>query len=100
VVSPTTTRKRRRGAANEVESKKRKYRVDIPVINLDVDEGVEKLKRAVRREEEKDDTLAVEEAMKVLFGGERLGKEYATRLLGKIMKVLKAEVVEVEEEEE
>jgi len=28
------------------------------------------------------------------------GKEHATRLLGKIMQVLKAEVVEVEEEEE
>jgi len=42
----------------------------------------------------------VEGAIRVLFGGERPGKEHATRLLGKIMKVLKAEVVEVEEEEE
>jgi len=38
--------------------------------------------------------------MRVLFGGERSGKEHATRLLGNIMKVLKAEVVEVEEAEE
>jgi len=99
-VSPTTPRKRRRGAANEVDAKRRKYGVDIPVINLDVDEEVEELKRAPRGEEEKDDVLAVEGAMRVLFVGERLGKEHTTKLLQKIMKVLKAEVVEVEEEEE
>lgn len=99
-VSPITPRKRRRDAAKETEGKRRRYGVDIPVINLDVDEGVEELKREARGEEEKDDALAVEGAMRVLFGGERPGKEHATRLLGKIMKVLKAEVVEVEEEEE
>jgi len=99
-VSLITPRKCRRDATSETEGKRRRYGVGIPVINLDVDEGVEELKREARGKEEKDDALAVEGAMKVLFGGERPGKEHATRLLGKIMKVLKAEVVEVEEEEE
>jgi len=100
VVSPTTPRKRRRGAANEVQSKRRKYGRDIPVINLDVDEEVVELKRAAQGEEEKDDALAVEGAIRVLFGGESPRKEHTTRLLWKIMKVLKAEVLEVEEEEQ
>jgi len=94
-VSPITPRKRRRDAASETEDNRRRHGVGIPVINLYVDEGVEELKREVRGEEEKDDVLEVEGAMRILFGGERLGKEHATRLLGKIMKVLKAEVVEV-----
>jgi len=38
--------------------------------------------------------------MRVMFGGERPGKECATRLLRKIMRVLRAKVVEVEEKEE
>jgi len=100
VVSPITPRKRRRDAASETEGKRRRSEVGIPVVNLDVDEGVEEFKREARGDKEKDDALVVEGAMRVLFGGERLGKEHATRLLGKIMKVLKAEVVEVEEEEE
>jgi len=99
-VSRITLRKRRRDAVSETEGKRRRYGVGIPVINLDIDEGVEELKREARGEEEKDDALAVEGAMRVLFRGERPGKEHATRLLEKIMKVLKAEVVEVEEEEE
>jgi len=97
--SPITPRKRRRDAASETVGKRRRYWVAIPVINLYVEEGVEELKREAWGEEEKDDALAVEGAMRVLFGGQRSGKEHATRLLGKIMKVLKAEVVEVEEEE-
>ena len=44
--------------------------------------------------------LAVEGAISVLFGEGRPAKEHVTRLLGKIMKVLKTEVVEIEEEEE
>ena len=99
-VSPITPRIRRRDAASENEGKRRRYGVGIPVINLDVDEGVEELKRKPRGEEEKDDGLGVEGAMWVLFAGERPRKEYVNRLLGKIMKVLKAKVVEVDEEEE
>jgi len=99
-VPSIASRKRRRNAASGTEKKRRKLEVEIPLINLDVDEGVDELKRAARGEEEKDDALAVEGAMRVLFGGERPMKEQATRLLGKIMKVLRAEVVEVEEEEE
>jgi len=67
---------------------------------LDVNEEVEELKQAARSKEEKDNELAAEKAMRVLFAGERSGKEHATRLLGKIMKVLRALVVEVEKEEE
>jgi len=36
-VSPITPRKRRRDAASETEGKRRRYRVGIPAINLDVD---------------------------------------------------------------
>jgi len=38
--------------------------------------------------------------MRVMFGGEGKGNEHATRLMEKIMMVLKVEIVEVEEEEE
>ena len=92
-VYPITPRKRRREAASETKGKRRRYWVDIPVINLDIDEGVEELKREARGEEENDDALAVEGVVRVLFRGERPGKEHATTLLGKIIKVLKAEVV-------
>ena len=98
--SPITPRKCRWDATSQTEGKRSRYGVGIPVINWGVDEGVEELKRAARGEEEKNNALAVEGAMRVLFGGERPGKKHATRLLGKIMKVLKAEVVEVKEEKE
>jgi hypothetical protein len=94
------SRKRGRKSGGELsEGKRRKLGVAIPVINLDVEEGVEELKREARGEEEKDDALAVEGAMQVLFGGERPDKERAERLLEKVMRVLRAEVVEVEDEE-
>ena len=67
-VSPITPRKHRRDAVSETEGKRRRYGVGIPIINLDVDEGVEELKREARGEEEKDDALAVEGDMRVLFG--------------------------------
>jgi len=93
-----TLRKHKSRAANEIEDKRRKYGVDIPVINLDVDEGVEELKREAYGEGEKDDALAVEDAVRMLFWGEKPDKETTTRLLEKVMKVMKAEVVEIEEE--
>jgi len=60
---------------------------------------VEELKREAHREEEKDDALVVEGAVRVLFGGERPDKCTAKRLLKKMMKVLRAEVVEEEEDD-
>ena len=83
--------------------------MDIPVINLDIYEGIEDLKREAQGEEEEDDALAVEGAMReddalavegamrAMFGGERPHKETVKRLLEKVMKVMKAEVVEVED---
>ncbi|KAF8451409.1 hypothetical protein BGX38DRAFT_1142119 [Terfezia claveryi] len=96
------TRKCKR-AANEVEKstveKRRKYGLEIPIINLDVEEGVEELKHEALDEEEKDEALAVEEAVKVLFRGKgRPDKETAGRMLRKMMKVMKAEVVEVDDD--
>jgi len=70
-VSPITLRKRRRDAASETKGKRRRYAVGIPVINLDVDKGVEEFKREAQWEEGKDDALAVEGAMRLLFGAER-----------------------------
>ena len=60
---------------------------------------MEELKWEAHGEEEKDDALAVEGAVRVLFGGERPNKSTAKRLLEKMMKVLQAEVVEEEEED-
>ncbi|KAF8418914.1 hypothetical protein BGX38DRAFT_1147479 [Terfezia claveryi] len=60
-------------AANEVKKstvkKRRKYKLEIPIINLDIEEEVEELKYEVLDKEEKDEALAVEEAIKVLFQG-------------------------------
>ncbi|RPB18286.1 hypothetical protein L211DRAFT_854263 [Terfezia boudieri ATCC MYA-4762] len=90
--------RKRKSAPNEVQ-KRRKYRVQIPVINLDVEEGIEELKREALGEEDKDEALAVENTVKMLFRGEgRQHKETARRLLEKVMRVMKAEVVEVEED--
>jgi len=72
--------------------------VAIWVVNLDLEEGVEELKQEAHGEEEKDDALAVEGAVRVLFGGERPNKSTAKWLLKKMMKVLRAEVVEEEED--
>ncbi|KAF8431550.1 hypothetical protein BGX38DRAFT_1277252 [Terfezia claveryi] len=76
-------RKRKR-STNEIE-KRRKYQ-----------EGVEELKREALGEEEKDEALVVEQAVRVLFQGMAWpDKETARRMLRKMMKVMKAEVVEV-----
>ena len=48
--------------------------------------------------EEEEDALVVEAAIRTLFAGKRPHKETAKRLLEKVMKVLKVEVVEVEED--
>jgi len=72
--------------------------VAISEVNLDLEEGVEELKREAHGEEEKDDALAVKGAVRVLFGGERPDKSTTKRLLKKMMKVLRAEVVEEEED--
>jgi len=76
------SRKRRRLAANGVsDEKRRRLGVAISVVNLDLDEEVEELKREAHGEEEKDDALAVEGAVRVLFGRERPNKSTAKRLL-------------------
>ncbi|KAF8434402.1 hypothetical protein BGX38DRAFT_1275541 [Terfezia claveryi] len=88
---------KRKRATNEIE-KRRKYQVDISIINLYMEEGVEELKCAskVLGEEEKDEALVVEQAVRVLFQGMAWpDKETAWRMLRKMMKVMKAEVVEV-----
>jgi len=96
-VGPSNPRKRRRRAGNQIRGQ-RKYEVDIPVINLDINEGIEELKREAQGQEDEDDALAVERVMVALFGGERPHKVTVMRLLEKVMKVMRAEVVEVEEE--
>ena len=96
------SRKRRRLAADGVrvsQEKRRRLEVAISVVNLDLEERVEELKREAQGEEEKDDALAVEGAARVLFVGQRPDKSTAKRLLKKMMKVLRAEVVEEEEDD-
>ncbi|KAF8415940.1 hypothetical protein EV426DRAFT_709982 [Tirmania nivea] len=94
VVTPRKCNKR----ADQRISKRKKFGVEIPIINLDMEAGVEELKREALGVEEQEDALAVEEAMKVLFWGQgRPGKELATRMLEKMMKVMRAEVVEIED---
>jgi len=60
-----------------------------------VDEKIEELKQEARGEEETDNALVVERAVRVLFGRERPDRATAKRLLEKMLQVLK----EVEEEE-
>jgi len=57
------------------------------------------LKWEAHVEKEKDDALAVEGAVWVLFGVERPNKSTTKWLLKKMMKVLRAEVVEEEEDD-
>jgi len=60
-------RKRRR----QSEGRKRKrYRIGILMINLDMEERVDKLKQKAQGEEEKDDALVVEGALRILTTGE------------------------------
>lgn len=66
--------------------------MNILIINNDVDEGIEELKREAQEEKEKDDALAVAGAIAVLVGGERPDHRTAMRLLEKVMRVMKAEV--------
>jgi len=95
-VIPKPSQKRRRNASGRIsKDKRRKLGVTIPVINLVIEEGVEELKWEARGEEEKHDALAVEGAVRVLFGGERPNKETTRQLLEKMMRVLRAEVVEI-----
>ena len=60
-----------------------------------MDEKIEELKQEARGEEETDNALVVERAVRVLFGRERPDRATAKRLLEKMLQVLK----EVEEEE-
>jgi len=72
------SQKCRRLAADQVsEEKRRKLGVAISVVNLDLEEGVEELKQEAHGEEEKNDALAVEGVVWVLFGGERPDKSTA-----------------------
>ena len=89
----TSGRKRRRQSEG---GKRKRYRIDIPVIDLDVEEGVDELKREAEGEEEKDDALAVEGALRILTAGD--GKQDAGILKRRLEKLLKASKAEIEEE--
>jgi len=87
----TSGRKRRRPSEG---GKRKKFRIDIPVINLNVEEGVDELKRRAGDDEEKDDAIAVEEALKSLTAGE--GSRDAGVLKRRLEKLLGTSRAEVE----
>jgi len=87
--------KRKRRMREEGGARKR-FRINIPVINLNVEEEVDELKRRAEGEEEKDDALAVEEALKGLTAGE--GRRDMGILRRRLEKLLGASKAEIEEE--
>jgi len=89
----TSGRKRRRQSEG---GKRKRYRIGIPVINLDVEEGVDELKRKAQEEEEKDDALAVEGVLRILTAGE--GRQDTGILRRRLEKLLRASKAEIEEE--
>jgi len=89
----TSGRKRRRQSEG---GKWKRYRIGIPVINLDVEERVDELKQKAQGEEEKDDALAVEGALRILTAGE--GRQDTGILRRRLEKLLRASKVEIEEE--
>jgi len=91
-VVPKPSRKRRRQAADEIEEEEKKRKT------LDADERIEELKREVREEEEKDDALAVEGAVRILFGEKRPDRATMKRLLEKMLRALEVEEEEAEDE--
>ena len=49
-VSPITPTKYKRDTVSETESKRRRYKVGISGINLNIDEGVEEIKKETQEE--------------------------------------------------
>jgi len=89
----TSSRKSR--TPSEGGRRKKRFRIDIPVINLDVEERVDKLKRKAKGEGEKNDALAVGEALRSLTVGEGASdKEVLRRRLEMLLGVSRAEIVE------
>ncbi|KAF8453346.1 hypothetical protein BGX38DRAFT_1268730 [Terfezia claveryi] len=103
VVSWVDTCKQKRQINKELQVNEklyqgRKFQIHILVINLDIDEAVEEMKRGLVEDEDKDDIIAVEQAIKGLINRE--GKpsiEIIKRRLQKLMDMIKAEIREVED---
>ncbi|KAF8440633.1 hypothetical protein BGX38DRAFT_1272972 [Terfezia claveryi] len=75
VVSRVDTCKRKRQINKELQVNEKlyqgkKFQIHIPIINLDVDEALEEMKRRLVEDEDKDDVIAVEQAIKGLINGE------------------------------
>ena len=66
------------------------------MINLDVEERVDELQRKAQVEEEKDDALVVEGALRILTAGE--GRQDTGILQRRLEKLLRASKAEIEEE--
>ena len=73
------------------EMKKRRVEIGIPVINLDIEEGIEELKAKAHDDEAKDNALAVEAGLRGLLGGqERIHGTLMAERLRMLMEAAKA----------
>ena len=79
--------------------KRRKFTLTIQVPNLEIDEGIEKLRtNAVDHEEDIEDVTRVREALRGLFGDqEDVPNEVLERRMERLMRAMMMEVVETEE---
>lgn len=95
----TAKRKASEPAPEQLEVKQRRFGIEIPVINLDVEEGIKEIKDRATDEEEKDNALAAEAAVRgLLFGQERIHGTLMLARLQLVMEALKANIIEIEDD--
>jgi hypothetical protein len=90
-------KKRRRSETEERNAKKRKLDIDIPVINLDVDDRIDFITKKAEEDDDVDkleDLKFAQEALHKLAGGERIDNELWKRRLRVIHEILMAELVD------
>jgi hypothetical protein len=90
-------RKRRRPENDERDGKRRKLEIDIPVINLDVDDRIDFITKKAEEDEDLDkldDLKLAQAALHKLAGGERIDNELWKWRLKVIHEILMAELVD------
>ena len=91
-------RKRRSARIAENEERKKRFVIECPVINLDVEESVAEMKEAAEGDSEgMKDLELIGRAMRELTEGARVEKEVLIRRLERMLRVAKLELKEVEE---
>ena len=93
------TKKRKANDKPSGSHKRRNFALTIKVLNLEIDEGIEKLRtNAGDNEEDIEDVTRVREALRGLFGDQDdVLNEVLERRMEKLMRAMMMEVVETEE---